>query len=190
MLVASQVLIPNLAERSVERRLTENGGKAEATLGAIPAVRLLFGDGERFEVEASGLELALDQDTDVFDRLDGFGIVDISISDSRAGPFILDSFSLSREALAPYSLTSVGHTSPAALVDYGVSSLDLPGGPFAGLALETLLDDTDVEIPIDVDMQLVSDGGRIRVTGGDATVAGVPAGPFAELITSAVVVRL
>ena len=73
LLAASQVLLPSLAARKVENRLTEGGGGADVTLGAVPAVRLLWSDGERFEVEAHDLDLELDEDLGVFDRLDGFG---------------------------------------------------------------------------------------------------------------------
>lgn len=190
VLVATQVLVPSLAARKVEQRLTEGGGGADVRLGAVPALRLLFGNGERFEVDAHDLDLELEQDTAVFDRLDGFGIVEIDISNLRAGPFRLDSFELSRDAPGPYVLSASGDTSPAALVDFGISSLDLPGGPFAGLALETLFDDTDVQIPLDLDIELTSDEGRVEVISGGGTVAGFPTGPLAELITSAIVVRL
>ena len=39
-------------------------------------------------------------------------------------------------------------------------------------------------------MQLTSDDGRVLVTSGDGTVGGLPAGPLAELLTAAIVVRL
>ena len=39
-------------------------------------------------------------------------------------------------------------------------------------------------------MGLSSDDGRITVVSGTGTVAGLPTGPLAELITSLVVVRL
>src|SRR5688572_23312556 len=87
--VASQLLVPALGEREVEARLTENGGDAEVKLGAVPALRLLFDDGERFEVNASELELDLDERERVFDRLDGFSVVEITIADSLAGPIEL-----------------------------------------------------------------------------------------------------
>jgi hypothetical protein len=190
VLVVSQLLIPNLAEREVEQRLTEGGGEAQVKLGAVPAARLLFGDGERFEVTARELELGLDEELDVFDRLDGFGVVDVAIDDFRAGPFALDHFELTRSDSGPYRLLSTGHTSPAALVDYGMDALNLPGGPFAGLAVETLFDDADAEIPLELDMTLASDDGRVQVLDGQTSVAGLPAGPFAELITSAIVVQL
>jgi len=44
-------------------------------------------------------------------------------------------------------------------------------------------------IPIHLDMDLESNGGRIMVTGGTGTVAGIPTGPLAELITSVVIVQ-
>jgi len=69
VLVASQVLVPQIAERTVENRLTAGGGAAEATVGAMPALRLLFGSGERFEIDAHGLDLPLDQDLEVFRRM-------------------------------------------------------------------------------------------------------------------------
>ena len=76
--VASQIVLPELGERRVESRLTENGGTAEVKLGAVPAVRLLFGDGERFEVRAREIDLDLDRDDAVLEA-------------SRANVFIVES---------------------------------------------------------------------------------------------------
>jgi hypothetical protein len=45
-------------------------------------------------------------------------------------------------------------------------------------------------IPIDLRMALRSDGGRAVVVSGGGTVAGIPTGPLAELITAAISVRL
>jgi hypothetical protein len=39
-------------------------------------------------------------------------------------------------------------------------------------------------------MGLQSDDGRIVVVSGGGTVAGIPTGPLAELITSAIVIQL
>ena len=188
-LVATQLLIPSLAEREVEERLTAGGGEAEVTLGAVPAARLLFGDGERFEVEARELQLDLDDELEVFDRLDGFGAVEIAIDDFRAGPFALDTFELTRSDPEPYRLVSSGHTTPGALVDAGLDAFNLPGGPLADVALD-LFGGSDIDIPLELDMTLASEDGRVAVLDGDTTVAGLPAGPFAELIASAIVARL
>ena len=190
LLVAGQILIPSIGERKVEDRLTEGGGTADVTLGAFPAARLLFGDGERFEVEARDLDLGLDRDERVFDRLDGFSIVDVSISNSTAGPFELTDFELNRNGEGPYTLTTDATTTPTALVDYGVEGLDLPGGGLADLALDFFGIDTNVVVPVKLDMQLTSEDGRIQVVSGGGTVAGVPTGSLAELLTAAIVVKL
>jgi len=190
VLVAAQILIPSLGERKVENRLTEGGGEAEVTLGAFPAERLLFGDGERFEVDARDLDLGLDRDERVFERLDGFSIVRVSIADSTAGPFELSSFELSRDGDGPYRLTTDATTTPTALVDYGVEGLDLPGGGLADQVLGLFGIDTNVTVPVKLDMQLDSEDGRVRVVSGGGTVAGLPTGSLAELLTAAIVVRL
>ena len=39
-------------------------------------------------------------------------------------------------------------------------------------------------------MELQSDGGRVVVVAGGGTVAGIPTGPLAELITEAIAIRL
>ena len=190
LLVAGQILIPDIGERRVEDRLTAGGGTADVTLGAVPAVRLLFSDGERFEVTAQDLDLDLDRDERVFDNLDGFAIVDVSIANSHAGPFDLTSFQLERDGEGPYHLTATGSTSPDDLVEFGVEDLSLPGGSIFDTAMDLLGIDTTVTVPIDLDLQLTSDDGRVRVVSGGGEVAGLPTGPLAELLTSAIVVQL
>lgn len=191
VVVAGQILLPSFGERAIEDRLTENGGSADVTLGSVPAFRLLFGDGERFDVRARELALDLDPQDPVLERLDGFSSVNVSIADSTAGPIDLQSFELSRDHSAPYRLTAHGQTSASSLIDYGIEGLDLPAaGGLAGMALDLFGVDTDFVVPIDFDMQLVSDDGRLRVISGGGTVGGVPTGPLAELITNAVVIRL
>ena len=189
-LVASQILIPGLGERSIEDRLTEGGGSADVTLGAFPAARLLFSDGERVEIDAHDLDLDLGRETAVFDRLDGFRIVDISVDASRAGPFDLETFQLSRDGDGPYHLVTTGTTSATALTDYGLDQLELPGEGIIDELLSPFLDQVDGPIPLDLDMELVSDDGRIRVVSGGGTVAGFSVDPFAQLITSAIVVNI
>jgi hypothetical protein len=191
LLVTGQILLPSFGERAIEDRLTENGGSAEVTLGSVPAFRLFFGDGERFDVRARELELDLKQSEPVLERLDGFASVDVSIADSQAGPIDLQSFELHRERSAPYSLTAHGQASASSLIDYGVDGLDIPAAnSITGLAMDLLGIDTDFIVPIDFDMQLVNDDGRLRVVSGGGTVGGVPTGPLAELITNAVVIKL
>ena len=58
------------------------------------------------------------------------------------------------------------------------------------MAMDLFGFDTDFLVPIDFDMQLLNDDGRLRVVSGGGTVGGVPTGPLAELITNAVVIQL
>jgi hypothetical protein len=189
LLIAGQLVIPGLAERRVEDRLTEGGGEAHASVSALPAARLLLGDGDRFEVTASGLDLDLDENVEVFDRLDGFGEVEVAVTDTHAGPFEVESFELIRDAPAPYRLVSTSTTTAADMAAYGADVLGL-SGPLAGIALGEVFEQADATIPIELDMELTSDDGRIEVVGGGGTVAGLPAGPLAELITATILVRL
>jgi hypothetical protein len=187
---ASQALIPPLAEHRIEGRLTSGGGSAHVSLEAMPAARLLFGAGERISVSGSGLDLRLQQQTDVLGKLDGFDHVDVRLTDFRAGPFSVASFELSRSgSSAPYELVSSSRTRPGDLAEFGASQFGLPGGPllryFAGQALGG-----NRPIPIRLDMSLRSDDGRIVVVSGGGTVAGFPTGPLAQLITSAIVIQL
>jgi hypothetical protein len=191
LLVALQILLPSFGERAIESRLTEHGGSADVTLGSVPSVRLLFGDGERFEVNASQIDLELDPNEHVLEQLDGFRTVDISIADSKAGPIDLQSFDLHRDDSGPYELTAQGQTSASELVDYGVDGIDMPAaGSLTSMAMDLLGIDTDFIIPIDFDMQMTSEDGRLRVVSGGGTIGGVPTGSLAEMITNAIVVEL
>jgi hypothetical protein len=189
VLIGAQLVAPGVGEGRIEDRLTENGGAAAVDLSATPAVRLLWGDGDGIEVRGSQLDLDLSENPEVFDRLDGFGNVDVSLSDFRAGPFDVASFALVRDGDEPYAVRSVSSTTTAELVEFGVDSLGLPGGGLLGLFAGGA-PGADRPIPIRLNMEMESDDGRVRVVSGGGTVAGYPTGPLAELITSAIVVRL
>jgi hypothetical protein len=189
LLVASQFVLPPLAADRVENRLTEGGGNANVSLSAFPAVRLLFGDGKRIEVRGSALDLDLDGRINVFDKLDGFDDVDLRLDDFRAGPFQMRAFELVRDGSeATYHLISRGRTTAAAVAAYGATRLGLLGGSLLGAVAAQLTGNRP--FPIDLDMQLRSEDGRVVVVSGGGTIAGLPAAPLAQLITSAIVVEL
>lgn len=189
LLAAGQLAIPPLVEHHLEGRLTDGGGSADVSASAIPAVRLLFGDGERISVEGSGLDLALTEPGGgVLDELDGFDHVDVALRDFHAGPFAVSSFELARDGSAPYRLRASSETTPAAIAGYGADRLGVPGAPLLGLVAQNALGDR--HIPVSLDMDLESEDGRVVVVSGGGTIAGYPTGPLAELITSAIVVRL
>ena len=185
----SQFALPSLAESQIEKRLTEGGGERRRQPDAFPAVRLLFESGGRIEVEGSGLDLEIDENPEVFEKLDGFDEVDLRLADSTVGPLEISSFELRRAGDGPYSVTGEMSTTGAELLDFGAESIGIPGG---GL-LEIIAGGTEAgseKIPISIDMEMESEGGRIEVTEGGGEVAGVPTGPLAEFVTAAIVVRL
>jgi hypothetical protein len=187
--VASQLAIPPLAANHIEGKLTEGGGTAEVSLSAFPAARLLFGDGERIEVRGTGLDLALERRTEVLGELDGFDEVDVRLEDFRAGPFEMRAFELTRDgSAATYHFVSRGSSTAAAVAGYGAERLGLLGGPFLSALASQLTGNRP--FPINLDMQLRSDDGRVVVVSGGGTIAGVPAGFLAQVITAAIVVRL
>jgi hypothetical protein len=105
LLGASQILIPPLAENRIQDRLTSGGGSADVSLQAVPAVRLLFGEGKRISVTGNSLDFRLQQQSGVLSKLDGFDDVDVHLTDFRAGPFSIASFGLTRAgSSAPYAL--------------------------------------------------------------------------------------
>jgi hypothetical protein len=189
LLVVAQFVVPPWAESRIEDRLTEGGGEASASVDAVPAAKLLIGDGDSLDVTGSGLDLEIDPEEEVFKRLDGFDSVDIELVDFRAGPFDVDSFALARDGSGIYTMQSQLTTTGSALLQYGAERLGVPGSSLLPLITGDS-EDANVTIPVDLDMELESDDGRIIVTGGTGEVAGYPAGPLAELITAAIVVQI
>jgi hypothetical protein len=186
----AQLVIPIVAQHEIEDRLTSGGGTADVSLSALPATDLLFGSGGRMTVTGEDLDITSEvSNDDVFSRLDGFDHVSVELTRSRVGPFDLARFELTRDgSAAAYHLLTNGHTTPGDLAEFGASQLDLPGGPLGSFLLDQIAGGT--QIPINFDMKLASVDGRIVVVSGGGTVAGLPTGPLAELITTFVVVEL
>jgi hypothetical protein len=190
LLAASQLVIPSLVEHRLEGRLTDGGGSADVSVSAFPAARLLFGGGERISVTGSGLDLTLPgPGGGVFDKLDGFDRVEVRLRDFHTGPLSVSSFELTKDGgSAAYRLAARSDTKPAQIAAYGAARLGVPGAPLLGFVTQNALGDRS--IPVALDMDLESEDGRIVVVSGGGTVNGYPTGPLAELITSAIVVRL
>jgi len=184
--VASQFLVPPLVEHDLAGHLTEGGGDADVSLSAFPAVRLLFGHGDRIDVRGRSSEEAA-----TLNRLDNFDHVDISLHNSRIGPLTLRNLALRRDGSFPYRVRGTGHTSIAALADAGAQRLGLLQGLALRLGTRTTLGGAARRpIPLHLDMSLTDQGDRLVVLSGSGSVAGVKTGPLAELVTSAVAVRL
>jgi hypothetical protein len=189
-LLAIQLILPGRVASDIETRLTEGGGEASAEVEALPALRLLWADGDRIEVTGADLELQVEDDVEVMDRLDGFDQVDVALERVQAGPFDVESFELRRQGDGAYTLRSDATTSGTDLLEFGAQELGPIGGSVAGFLSEQAPDEADEEVAVALDAQLVSEDGRIAITEGGGTVEGYDVGPLAEIITAAVVSRL
>jgi hypothetical protein len=186
LLVASQLLVPPYSEHRIQKRLTEHGGHADVNMSAFPAVRLLFGHGGKLDVTADGLSVDLTPgQEDVFKQLDGFSDVNVDIRASRAGPFTIRDFEVQRSADHLYEVAVQGDGTAGDVARYAGSRL---GGGFgqalAGLAASAL-GGFDQPVPFDAHMRIATaNGGPIaqNVTG---SVAGLPAGPLAQIVANA-----
>ncbi|MDX6652712.1 MAG: hypothetical protein QOJ38_1493 [Solirubrobacterales bacterium] len=188
--VIAQLLLPGYAADRIESRLTGHGGQAHASVHAFPALRLLFGHGDRIEIDASGVDLGLQAARDrPFSRLDGFEHVAISVRGSRAGPLSVSRMELARDGSSPYRFVWRGSVSLADLAGSAGSQFGLFGA-LAGQIAAGSIPNGSRPLPIDLDMTLASEGGRLRVLSGGGTIAGLPTGPLAELLTNAIAVRL
>jgi hypothetical protein len=186
LLIASQLLLPPYLEHRVADRLTAHGGSAQVDMSAVPALRLLFGHGSDLRIRARGLSVDLQPgQEDVFKRLDDFANAEIAVSDSRAGPFTVRSFWVSRKADHSYDVIVSGDATAGDVARYAGSRL--AGGfgqALAGLAASTLGDFTR-PIPFNARMRIETGGGTPRAQNVVGEVAGLPAGPLAQIVANA-----
>ena len=188
LVVLSQLLLPPFLEERVAGRLTEDGGSADVSLSAFPAVRLLWGDGKRFQVRARGLTFVPGRGEQVFDRLDGFEEVRVEVSGLEVEGVDASRFTLTRLRTGdPYLLSMRGKVSGREALELIGSEAGGPLGGIAGGLAGSALPGAGTELPLTVDADLASRDGRAEVVRTDATVAGLPAGPIAELVVGAVV---
>ena len=188
LLVLSQLLLPPFLEERVAGRITEDGGSADVELSAFPAVRLLWGDGKRFEVHGRGLRFVPGRGEQVFSRLDGFEEVRVEVRGLDVQGVDASRFTLTRLREGdPYRLSMRGQVTGRDAIELIGSEAAGPLGGIAGGLAGRALPGAGTELPLTVDADLASRGGRAEVLHTDATVAGLPAGPIAELVVSAVV---
>ena len=185
----TQAIIPNQAEQEVEDRLTRDGGNADVTVKAIPAIRLLFDDGDVIEVDARRVNIPIeDLRGGSFKELDGFDEVDVRLLRSEIGPFTANRVRLERpEGQENYDFAFAGSTSAGQLADFALGALP----PTLRSLIETIGGrPAETPIPIRLDAELKSQGGRADLVTGSGTVAGLPLGGIALPIAGAIISRL
>ena len=185
----TQGVIPGKAEKKVRDRLTRNGGTADVQIRAIPAIRLLWDDGDELDVQAHGIDIpARDLRGGSFKQLDGFDEMKFEMVRSQVGPFTADRVSLSRgEGEQNYNFTFGGSTSAGQLASFALGTLP----PILRSLIETVGGrPAEAEIPIRLNAELKSEGGRAELVRGSGTVAGLPIGGIALPIAGAIISRL
>ncbi len=200
-LLAVQVGLPRLAAARIRRRLIEGGGRADVSVSAWPAHRLLRNGGDRLSVCGEGLVIGLAGDDDAgrdpggrgagLSALDGFNEVDIELVDFRTGPLEVTAFVLTRTGGGSYAMAAEGTTTGAELIRFGDPWLRaaIPGGGLLG-AVAGGAPLTSRSVRVSIEIELHSEPAGLRIGSGAGSIAGYPAGPFATAIAAAVARRL
>lgn len=186
VLLVSQFAIPPFVAGRVKGELTKHGGQASVDVRAFPAARLLLGGGGDLKIDARGLSVDLEPgQKDVFKQLDSFAHVDIQITGSRAGPFGISDFRVRRMGPRSYAVGVAGYGTAGDVARYAGARL---GGGFgealAGLAASALGDFTRA-IPFDARMRIDTSNGSPTARDVVGNVAGLPAGPLAQVVANA-----
>ena len=191
LLVATQVLVPAYLESRAENRLTEGGGEAKVDIDALPALRLLFNKGKRIEVRGERLEIPLESERgEVFKDLDRFKEADVILHRLIAGPLRIRRFSLTRDGYdTPYRLSVSATATVSELSDYAGQQFG-PLGGLLGRIGGALLPGNSAPIPVELDANLSSEGGKAVVERTNGTVAGLPADPIVGALAEAIAARL
>jgi hypothetical protein len=188
--IGTHFVLPPYLENRVEERLEQNGGRADVELSAVPAIRLLAGHGDRIEVTGSGLEVDFeDPDEDAFEQLNKFDEVEIELTDVDADPLEVSSFRLEGLGDGRYRIET---DATASLQELGRVAGE-QFGPLGGLIGSIVGGSAPLSaapVPIRLDGELEAQDGEVEMVSGDASVAGLPAGPVARLVTNAILSAL
>lgn len=194
LLALTQLLVPPYLEHRAEKRLTAKGGHADVQIDAVPAVRLLWNDGSRIVVRGDGLHVELlhgNGTRQVFDELDRFERADVRLTRMSAGPFAVRTVTIARRhADEPYSVVISASVTARALSTYAGDQIAGPFGGLVGRLAGGAVPFSSEPIPVEVDADIKSHGGRPEIVHVDGSVLGISAGPLASTIASAIADRL
>ncbi len=191
--VVAQLAMPAYYEGRVEDRLEKQGGSADVSITAFPALTLIGGRGKELSAKGKGLRFDIDdRREDPFGRLDGFEEVDLRLTDTDVGAIHMSEFDLRRDGRdSEYTMRVEATATPRELARQLGNAA---GGPLGGLAgslgAEFLPGASTTEVPLEMTARVRSEDGRAEVTDANGTVAGVPAGPLAEIVLGTVLDRL
>jgi len=96
LLVASQLLLPGLAARTVRERLGRYGPVLSAHVSAFPAFELLWGHARSASVRAGALRMTQPQATDLLWNARGIDSLDLSAASLAVEPLRLEQVSMQK----------------------------------------------------------------------------------------------
>jgi hypothetical protein len=193
LLLGSQVAIPAYVSSRVEDRLTQNGGSAHVEVHALPALGLIAGNGDSIKIRGKGLKFDLPtKNQDVFDRLDGYDQVDTQLTEVQTGPFHIARFDLTRgKDEGTYRMIVEASSTGGEIAQYAGDQIGGPlGGFMSRFAGSGFLPFGNDRVPVSIAAQVRSNSGRAVVVSADGELAGLPVGPLAATLASAVANRL
>lgn len=88
LLLAAQLLLPEMAERRLRDDLARSGEVRRVDVQAFPAVRLLFGRAQRVEVEMGEVRAGQGELADLLARTAGTDELEARATALRVGPFV------------------------------------------------------------------------------------------------------
>jgi hypothetical protein len=188
ILVIGQFALPAYIDHRIEQRLTANGGHADASVSAFPALRLLRREGSSVKIAGEGITIPQVGPTNdpVLKNLDGFGRVDIRLTSSRAGPLRVSVFSLERRNDGPYAARIAATVTARDLSAFGGGVAAGPLGELLGGIAGSSVPLGDQPIPIDLSATVTSQDGHPQASNVQGAIAGLPAGPLIEALAAAV----
>jgi hypothetical protein len=191
-LVGTQFALPPIISGKIEDRLTKGGGTADATINALPALRLLFHDGDKLKVRANDVTIPIRElGGGGFKDLDGFDEVELRLENFTVGPFRAKQTLIDRpEGESLYDFAFRGSTSATQLSNFALSALPPPLAALIGGLVDRTSRVGSSQIPIRLDATMKSDNGTAQLVRGTGTVAGIPLGPLAIGIAGAIVSRI
>lgn len=173
--LASQLVIPSVAEDRLRDKLASVGAVSSVDVSATPAVKMLFGSVDRAAVEMydASLDGAGEMDPEMISKLDGVQEVDARIDRLRAGPIDVDEVRLVKDG---DNLEASGDMDLSALKQL------IPGVKVSVKGGSILLDlsSSGLPIPFPVQLEIVAEDGAIVARPLGAAAAMLPPQPLLE----------
>jgi hypothetical protein len=127
LLGASQVLLPGLAAGRMRAELERYGTVESVSVGAFPAIELLWGDAESVRVRAGSLRMSAAQVGDLLWKARGVGRIDMDVRGLRVGSVWLSDVRVSKRGAALRGWARMSVADVRATLPAGArAQLDLP----------------------------------------------------------------